>query len=175
MSKQPPLKGRTRKRTRGFVAIPYILKLTLGALVDLGMVKIAATNNPFGEDIYVISVDVLASMTDHTAAEGPVNIGLAHNDLSTTEIGEALDAELTDPDDIIQKERGRRPVRRVGVFPGSAAQETLNNGNLTRIKVKFSIGNDHSLAFYARNISGGTFTTGTLVFISGTIFGRWQR
>ena len=99
MSKKTPVRQRTQKRSKNFVAIPFTTQITIGALADLGMVKTTATGSAFGEDIFVISVDVLATMTDHTAAEGPIAFGLAHDDLTTTEIGEALDAELTDPDD----------------------------------------------------------------------------
>ncbi len=169
--------GRRRlpKRNRNFIAIPYSTLVTLGALLDGVVIEANTLNTNLGEDLFVVSIDALWSMLEHTAAEGPVVVGFAHSDLSVGEVAEALAAEVTDPDDIIAKERARRPVRRSGIFSGLNTDESLNQGVMQRTAMRFSVGNDFNIAAFAQNQSGATLTTGTLIRVSGTIFGRWQR
>ncbi len=163
-------------RRRNFIAIPFNAELALAALTSKTVLTIGALIAVFGEDIYLISLDWLASVRSRTADEGPIVIGLAHGDLSVAEIGENLDAELTTPDDIIARERNRRPVRRLGIFGNAgAASERLNNGVMKRSKIGFSIGNGHELNFWARNQDAATLTTGVIFDIVGTLYGRWQR
>ncbi len=166
-----PQRGNRRKN---FVAIPFAAGLTLSTLAD-GVVLAGAALAAFGEDIFIVSMDLLWTLRGGTAGEGPIIVGVAHGDLTVTEIKEALEAELTDPDDIIAKERARRPVRRVGVFPGLATNESLEDGKKIRQKVKFSVGDTHTLNLFAQNNSGGALTGGQICNISGTIYGRWQR
>ncbi len=161
-------------RGRNFVAIPFQTALTLGTLADL-TAFITSTVSGFGEDIYVLSVDALWALHTHTAGEGPISVGLAHGDLTVTEIKENLQAEMTDPDDIIAKERSRRPVRKSGIFSGLNTEEALANGEQIRTKVKFSVGDGHNLNAWAFNQSGAALTTGTVIQVIGTIYGRWQR
>ncbi len=165
---------RRSNRRKGFVALPFEASITLDTLADNTVIK--ANTITFGEDIFVLSVDGVWSIRGQTANEGPISVGYAHSDLSVAEIKEALDASLTDPDDIIAKERTRRPVRRVGSFRSNLNNsEVLDDGKVIRTKIKFSVGDSHSLAFYAQNRSGGVLTTGAIILLEGVIYGRWQR
>jgi len=172
-----PKRNRRYKRSRkkNFVAIPFNTAITVGAPVADAVVAVDALGNDLGEDLYLISLDAAWSIRDHTVAEGPLQVGVAHGDLSVTEIAEAINAEMTDPDDIIQKERSRRPVRKAGAFAGLSSEEVLENGAMVRTKCKFSIGDGHNLSLWVINSSGATLTTGTLINIIGTLYGRWQR
>ena len=171
-------KTRRRKRQRGgrnFVAIPFSASVALLTLADNTAV-VAGLTAVLGEDLYVISVDGLWALRGAAGGEGPVYVGYAHGDLTVTEVKEALEAEVTDPDDLIARERARRPVRRSGIFPVlGSAPEVLKHGEAVRTPCKFSVGNDHALNLYAMNVSGATLTTGQIVECHGTIFGRWQR
>ncbi len=163
-------------RRKNFVAIPFFAELLLSTLADDTVIKVSMLSQNFGEDIFCISVDVLASIVDLTAGEVPLIFGVAHNDLTVSEILEFLDSELTDPDDLIQKERSRRPVRRIGVFSkGSVSEIELNDGKKIRQTMKFSVGDGHNVALFIANRSGATLTTGAGLKVSGTLFGRWQR
>lgn len=169
-------KGRQRRSKgyrRNFVAIPFFVDLALGTLVDNIVVKTPVLT--FGEDLFAISYDVVCAIQGQTAGQGPLIVGMAHGDLSTTEIAEAIDAEVTDPDDIIAKERARRPVRRLGVFPGLSSEEALAQGQIQRRSLRMSIGDGHSFDVWAVNRSGGNLAGGAIMSFSGTIFGRWQR
>lgn len=167
-------KKKFKKNRRGFVAIPFNAILTLGALVTNAIVIVSTMGSVFGEDIYIISVDATWSLRNFTAAEGPVHVGYTHSDLSTTEVQENLDAELSNPDDIIAKERSRRPVRKVGTFSQGLTDQSLNDGKVLRSKIKFSVGDGFNLDVYAIN-RGANLTTGGIIHVSGTIYGRWQR
>ncbi len=166
-------KHRGKKRS-GFVAIPVSQQITLSTLASntvIGADLIAALT----EDLYVISADLMWSLLGHTGGEGPLQVGIAHGDLSVAEIAENLNANVTGPDDIIQMEKARRPVRKAGMFSGLGAQETLNDGKEVRTKIKFSIGDGKAVIAWVVNRSGATLTTGSLIRVDGMIYGRWQR
>ncbi len=169
-----PPKRRKSRRSRGFVAIPFFTEITLSTLAQ--NTALAQALLTLGEDLYALSIDCLWSLKGLTPGEGPVSVGFAHGDLTVAEITETLDASVSDPDDIIAKERARRPVRRAGLFSGIAATENLNNGVPVRTKLRFSVGDGHSINAFAVNRSGAApLTTGGIVVLAGTIYGRWQR
>ena len=92
-----------RKRDKSFVAIPFTAALTLGTLSDDTVI----TGSPMTltDKLYIVSVDMYASGRGHTAGEGPLEVGLAHGDLTSSEIEENLQAEVTNRDSIIERER----------------------------------------------------------------------
>ncbi len=166
--------GRSRSRNRkGFFAMPYSASLPLGTLANEVVVKVNTHASSFTRDAYLISVDQYTSLHNNTAEEGPYQLGFAHGDLTVTEIKESLEAEPIDPSDIIAREQMRRPVRKMGMLPGLLASEVLKNGEVTRTKLRFALGKK-ALVFWTKN-RGDTanLTTGTLIKISGTIYGRW--
>ncbi len=162
-------------RSRGFVAIPFEFELSLATLGD-GIVTagaILAAN--FLEDFYCISIDSYWSLRNADAGEGPLLVGFAHGDLTVTEIKEALEAEMVEPDNIIAKERSRRPVRKSGKFRGLNTEEVLNLGVEIRTKLRFSVGSGHTLDAWLQNRSGAALAGGTTLAADGTLYGRWQR
>ena len=167
---------RRRRRDKKFIAIPFSQSFGLSTLAD-GIVLVGGVLNAnFGEDIWIVSMDWTTSIRDLTLAEIPITFGVAHGDLSITEISEALEAEVASPDDIIAKERARRPVRRFGTFSRSDLTGfTVNDGVTRRNKVMFSVGDGFNLNWWARNVFGAVLTTGAIIEYQGTLFGRWQR
>ncbi len=169
-------KSFSRQNRRNFVAIPYNTTLPLSTLGDGVVLKVDLLGSNFGEDLFIISIDHLTTMRDLTVNQVPLIFGFAHSDLTVAEIAEALDAELTDPDDIIAKERSRRPVRKAGVFNiGSEADIGYGDGLVQRQTIKMTIGNDHMMSLWIRNMSGAVMTTGSTLGQLGTIYGRWRR
>ena len=170
-------RGNRRKRGSNFVAIPFRIGVTMLSLGNNLVVKSSAFT--MGEDLFVISVDLACHIRQLTAGEGdPCEVGICHGDLSITEVSEALEAELTDPDDIIQKERSRRPVRRAGYCVRVGSDDTalaLSVGQQLRVPAKFSVGDGHALEFWVANRSGNALTSGAIADFVGTIYGRWQR
>ncbi len=173
MAKKKPYR---RRRNRNFVAIPFSTRLPLSTLADGTVLKGDVLGSDLGEDLYIVSIDAQIAIRGATAGEGPILVGFAHDDLSVAEINEALEAELTDPDDIIAKERARRPVRKTGLFSVINANEVLNDGKAVRTKCRWSEGDgNHRIALWARNQSGATLSTGAILEWFGTVYGRWQR
>ncbi len=161
-----------RRRSSRFFAYPIAANLALGTLADGVIISTALT--AFGQTrVSLISADISWSIDGLTANEGPIEIGLGSSNLSNTETGEALDASPTSQTDIIAMERSRRPVRRVGQFPGQSANESLKDGDQIRTTLKFPVNEGVELNLWARNRSGATLTTGAIVRVSGTLFMRW--
>ncbi len=155
------------------MAIPFQTQLPLLTLAN-GTVLVVAATSALGEDLFVISVDSQITIRGLTAGETPIYVGLNHSDYTVAEIAEALDVALTDPNDKIEQERSRRLVRRIGVFAGPDVDQHMNQGVSTRTKCLFTVGNDFNLEIFARNQSGAALTTGSVLEISGTIYGRWR-
>lgn len=168
---------RRKKRDRNFVVIPFSAAVGLGALVQ--DTATSAGIMTLGEDLYVISIDATWSIDNPDDADGPIDVGFAHGDLTDTEIAEARDASLTDPDDIIAKERARRPTRLAGTFRqvitgGVTAGDTLNDGKPIRTRMGISVGDGHTIDFWAI-VRGANLVTGSTLRLAGDIYGRWQR
>ncbi len=166
---------KSTKNRKNFVAIPFSGSLALLTLGNGSALSLNLLNAVFGEDIYIISLDILLTLVNGTAGEVPIIVGLNHSDLSATETVEALVAEQTDPDDIIAKERARRPVRKIGSFGENDTDQVMNDGRKIRQTVKMSIGDGHNLDIFGFNNSGAALTTGAIIKFDGTLYGRWQR
>ncbi len=161
------------RRSRGrFVAVPIFASLPTLTTASNGSVKVNVLDNV--EDVYWTSADLTMSYRNATPGQGPIGFGVANNDLNVTEINEAIAAAPVGPDDIIQIERARRPVRTWGSFQVALADEVVNNGNVKRYRVKMAIGENSSLAIWAQNRSGAILTTGGEVIIAGKIYGFWR-
>ncbi len=157
------------------VFIPFEAEQDIGALTNGTVLSFGMLPATLGEDFFLVGVKATWAVRSQTTAEGPLVVGFAHSDLSVGEVAEALDASVTDPDDIIANERSRRPVRRVGKFPGLSTDEVLNDGLSVITRAKFSVGDGFNVSAFAQNRSGATLTTGTTVVIDGLLYGRWQR
>ncbi len=162
-------------RKARLVVVPFNAQLTLATLADDAVISGALMAN-FGEDFFCISIDAAWGIRGHTAGETPLRFGFAHGDYSDTEIAEAINAEITDPDDKIAQERSRRLVRTVGSFDGSLADPVYNDGRVKRTPIRWSIGDGHQMDFWLINESATTnLTTGSIVECQGKMYGRWQR
>ncbi len=165
-----------KNRRKNFVAIPFDTSLTLLTLANETVLQNGIFGSSLGEDLFVISIDCYWALRGGTTGEVPIGVGFSHSDLTVAEVAECLGAELTDPDDIIQRERARRPVRRAGMFGlGASTGKELNNGVAVRTKMRMSVGDGHNVNCWARNQFGASLTTGAIVEVHGTLYGRWQR
>ncbi len=169
-------KKRRRRRSGRFVALPFNTQQALATLADETVVSADLTTN-LAEDFYAISVDIIASI-DGGASEGPVEVGVAHDDYTVAEIKEFIDVNLTDPDDKIAQERSRRLIRRLGTIANigaGGASLVPRSGEAKRIPLRFVLGDGHTLSAWVMNHSGGALTTGAVITFSGTLYGRWLR
>lgn len=166
---------RRKSRRRPYVAIPFQASGSLGTLGNGTVLAIPLLPQSFAEDFYCISAKAQLALHGVTTGEGPIGVGYNHDDLTVAEVAEALDASMTDPDDIIARERARRPVRMAGSFPTIAIDEVLNDGVPLKTPIRMMIGDGHSLTGYVQNRSGTALTTGATVLFDGVLFGRWVR
>lgn len=159
------------KKKRGYMrALPMFQSMALGTLADNTVVG-AVLGNTVANDTYLISADLMASLANHTAGEGPITVGIAHGDLSDAEIEECLEAVASwDNSDQIAQEHRRRKVRTIGVFPGVGTEESLNNGNPIRVRCRFTLHSGLGIKIWAHNRSGAALTTGTLLKVDGKFY-----
>ncbi len=167
------VKKKQYNRRKNFQAFPFNVQLALLALADETVLKANLFVSDLIRGLFNISVDATWAVRGLTAGEGPINVGWAHNDLSIVEIKENLDVEMFDPSDIIARERSRRPVRKSGVFQGLTAVEVISNGNIIRTPLRFTTDIGHQIVFWGMNKSGANLTTGAVIEIQGTLYGRW--
>ncbi len=154
------------------MALPVNQSITLSTLGDRTVALASLTN--LGQTRFkVISVDLYWSVAGLTAGEGPIEVGIANQNLTVGEIGEMLDANPTSQTDIIAMERIKRPVRRSGQFPGLSTNEALADGKKIRTKLFTVLNEGVELAIWARNNSGAALTTGAQIEATGTVYGYW--
>ncbi len=167
-SKEP---AKYRKYNSSFQVLPVSFSSGFSGLADLTVI----TNPLFAinDDFWVQSADLTWSIGGHTEDQGSVNVGLALGDLSVTEIKEALEALPVSRSDIIARERARRPIRKVGTFPGLESDESLNDGRPIRTTVKMYLAEGVDLNAYVYNTSGGSLTAGTYRCL-GNVYGQWK-
>ncbi len=155
------------------VHLPFSTTITLGTLAD-STVVLSTILSGMTVGLYCHSVTANFAIRNVTPGEGPIEVGFSHGDLTTTEVKENLTANLSNPDNIISRERSSRPVRKVGQFPTIAADEVLANGVPVKRALRFNIGAGNDLKAWAYNRSGAALTTGATVTIDGTVHGRWK-
>ncbi len=166
-------KHRRRRSRRGFVALPFNTSLALTTLSNGAVLSVDIFGGNFTEDFYAISADLVASIRALTPGEGPIGVGFAHSDYSDAEIAEGLAPVLLGPGNKIEQERSRRLIRRHGMFPGILAEETQGDGLPKRTTLKFLISDGFALSVWGENQSGAALTTGAVIELQGTVYGRW--
>ncbi len=165
--------SRRRRRKSRLAVINVDESIVLGALVDNSVISV--DSDPFGREFYAISTDLYWGLDALTVGEGPIVVGVAHNDYTDVEMAETLNQTgMEDPGDKIAQERGRRLVRRAGQFSGVASNQVLNDGKVLRTRIGFVLTDGFSLAFWAQNKSNSApLTTGAAINVNGKIYGRW--
>ncbi len=164
--------AKRRRRNRNFQAWPVDQSITLGALANNTVLKSTLIN--LTQEAYMISADLTWAVHDGTSGEGPIDVGVADNALSVTEINEKLSAAPVSQSDRISLERATRPVRVAGVVPDLGTLPTLNDGKKIRTSMKWMQAAAVDPCMWARNKSGATLTTGTIVHATGVIYGVWR-
>ncbi len=168
-------KGKRRRRySPGFAAISFTTAISLGTLGSDTVVTQAMFSNAFEENFYAMSCKAQWGYRNGTITEGPVEVGYAHSDYTVGEVAEKLSADESNVrGDKIANEQSRRDVRRAGMFAGAVTDDVLNDGRGIKTALRFRIGNNFNLNVYARNRSGAVLTTGGLIIITGTLYGRY--
>ncbi len=160
------------KRRKGYRYLPVDESAAIGALAT-NVVGKSDLNSTVDNDMWFMSHRGPWSMEQHTPGEGPITVGLAHGDYTAAEIEECLEAQASwDEGDKVAQEQARRKVRTVGIFPGVAALEVLNDGRPIKTKLGFRVQIGETLSLWFWNKDSATLTTGTMIETQGGISAR---
>ncbi len=161
-----------RKRRRRTPVRPanIDLEFALGTLADQTLLG-SELNDNVDRDQFILSVEAIYAMRNHTTGEGPIMVGFAHDDYTDAEIEAWIEnTQGWSQADLIQQEiqqRGKR-IKIVGSFPvlqGSDA--VLNEGRPIKTAARFTLLQSAGLKFWAYNQAGAALTTGTVVIVDG--------
>ncbi len=161
-------------KTPNSAIIAGVDAVTLSTLADGAAIK---QDNPIAiqEDLRILSIDLIATLTGSTNEEGPIYYGIASDDLTAAEIASAINVDgPLGPGDIGRKELAERPVFVLGAFMPDAE----GNGDIGPQNKRHSIrwtfyNNAGGYTYFAFNASGGVLTTGAVVRLQDKIFGVW--
>ncbi len=143
---------------------------SLGALAS-GTFDSNAFDSTVDDSTYLLSIQAVWSMAEHTAGEGPIVVGVAHSDYTVAEISEWFSATgAWDRGNKVAQEQNRRSIRQVGVFDGNNVSETLNDGVPVKTKLGFMLSPGDTLQQWAINQDTSILTTGTLILADGKVW-----
>ncbi len=146
------------------------------ALVALASNDVSLTAFPtlLDQEVYAISMDIIAALHGLTANEGSIVVGVAHSDYAATEIEEWFEAGTSwQKGDKVSNEQAARKCRMIGTFAQDSQAGTkayMNNGVVMRIKLGFVIEDGKGLSLWAYNEGVATLTTGAIVEIKGKAY-----
>ncbi len=133
-----------------------------------------ALTNVSDNEYRAISLKMTWALSDFTAGEGPITVGVAHGDYTDAEIEEWFEStQSMTRADKIEQEQGSRLCRQVGTFPGILGNEVLNDGKPITTRMNWAIPSGIALKMWAFNSGPGTLTTSAEVNATGQLFGRW--
>ncbi len=159
-----------RRKIRYLRASEEMALLTLGT----GSVVAGGFDSSVDERTWMVSADLVTSLEGLTPGEGPIVVGVAHGDYSSTEIGEWFAGTGGwSTADLVAQEVRRRKIRQIGTFPGLGAEEVLNDGKPVHVKLGFYLDDGQSLQMWAFNAgSTNPLTTGAVLELNGSVWAR---
>ncbi len=127
-------------------------------------VSISTPAEVVNERTLISSIVATYDLKNFTAAEGPVQFGLAHSDYTAAEIEEYLENTGSwNEGSKIEQERADRKIRRVGVMTGLLTDEKHADGRPVKTKLNWILLQGQTVSIWSWNKGGGTLTSGTLV------------
>lgn len=148
--------------------------ITLGALASGAAVK-QGTPLAIEEDFRMLKYDVWLQIEGTIQSDEGWLIGIADNELSVTEIAEAIvvDGPL-DRNDRLKEEQATRPVFVLGSMP-QVGQGNHNVGHWAHIEgtLRWSFSDAEGFTLFAFNASGVPLTTGAVIKVIAKYYGVW--
>ncbi len=151
--------------------------ITLGTLANNVAVKEDAPL-AITEDFRIIKVELTGTLVNNTGNENPISIYLVNDELSVTEIKEAIEANgPLGRSDRGAQEAAERAVFLLGTFSGNGQTIHLHghDGQETVITktVRWTFSNAQGWSIVAFNHSGAALTTGSVVRFLAKFYGVW--
>ncbi len=160
------------KRPRKKLFAPIVNnELPLSTLAKDALLASVLGGSP-GEEMYFKMARFTWILKGVASTDGPIVVGIAHEDYSNAEIEEYLEnATQWDIGDKIAQEQSARKIRVVGVFAGGTPGlfQSLNDGKPIDTPLRFKVQNDQSLKIWALN-KGVTMQTGSILVVNGNVF-----
>lgn len=151
--------------------------IALSTLGDATVIK-SGSSLALTEDFRIVKSEIFVSRINAGAAgEGPLLFGIASDELTVTEIKEALEADgPLDPEDRLKEERATRPVWVLCQFGGNnGVDEVPNNGMAVEKTMRWTFSSQSGWVFFAYNRSGASLTGSSQVVYDAKHFGVWVR
>ncbi len=162
-------RGRRRRR-RGVRMLKVSELISLGALGAGAMIS-GVFDSTVDDTTYLLSIEAVWSLAEHTVGQGPIVVGVAHSDYTSSEIGAWFAAAgAWDRGNLVAGEVNTRKIRQAGVFNGNEVSETLNDGRAIKTKLGFSVSPGDTLQTWALNQDTSPLTTGSLVLTDGKVW-----
>ncbi len=167
-----------QRRRRKKLFVPTInATLALGALADQDLISATLGQNP-GIETFLMSMKATWNLDNATPGEGPILVGVAHEDYTDAEIEEYLEnTQSWSPQDLVGQEIANRKIRIVGSFGNTArggtattSTERLQDGKPIKTICRWVNSDSQSLKIWAFNKAGGPLTTGGRVVVVGNAF-----
>ncbi len=169
MANKPKRARKMGRYMRGIVDDDVTLT-TLGAKSATGN----SFDNVVNERTLISSIVARYSMIAFTKStgDGPIMVGLAHGDYSSTEIEEYIENTGSwNEGDKISQERARRKIRIVGIFENpedEAATAVLNDGKAIKTKLNWILNQGVTVTLWAYNMGTSPLaTTAPIVQVEG--------
>ncbi len=151
----------------------------IGALAAGGVIKID-TDLALEEDFRVLKQEIICQVHGLTAGQGKgMILGLADNELTTTEIGECIGVNgPNDRNDRLKVEQAERMVRLIGAIhsdelTNGTKVQFVDEGRIIKIKPRWTFSNVEGWTFFIYNRDGAEITTGATCRINVTNYGVW--
>ncbi len=161
------------KRRRRRLFVPRIKEGFALAALAANTLLSANFSQTVDRHYWAISMDVVPTWNGFTAGEGPLIIGVAHEDYTAAEIEAWLESAVSwTADDLIGQEVAHRKCRIIGTIKDLASDMDMNNGLPIRVKLGWELPIGSGLQLWAYNDSGTALTTGGTLEYTGKAFLR---
>ncbi len=165
-----PAKRKARRKRVRLIKGNVDEELALVTLADSALISTIFDEN-VEDRSFILSLEGTWTKRGGTPGEGPLIIGVAHSDYSSTEIEEVIENTGSWAEgDLVAQEIGRRKVRIIGSFPQVTEDEVLNDGKPIKTALKFILNQGDSLKLFAYNKSRTALTTGSVLIVSGHVW-----
>lgn len=161
-----------KRKKRALLVGPIRTGIDVGALPTFDCI-LGSPCDDVEEPMFLLSIDVTASMKEHTANEGPILFGIAHSDYTAAQIEEYIENTAGwSFGNLVQQEinsRGKR-IKIIGRFSGKDAFEQWNDGIVKRIPCKFRLENGETITPWAYNEDANPLTAGSSIQMDGKAY-----
>ncbi len=164
-----------RRKGRSLVPLKFQTQVSLLTLASNTALSVVTVDS-LEQDFDIVSTHMTLALRDMTDGQGPLDVGLAEQGYSDSEIVENQDASPLSQYGPAW-ERSNRKIRLYGTFSGEGAERVLNDGLAIKRKL-FLKAFGHSTFGAAQvwiiNRSAAPLTTGGALEVTGVHWGRWK-